>query len=146
MDGVRAAARSWDPPRIVLGVATWPDLQAVQKRLWGNRGLAVAAMTLFMILIVAAPIAAAVIGIADRTDDIIAWSRSPMRASVPPPPEWIAQIPLLGRKIAKEWTALASASSEDLFARGAPYLKALRSGGSASSERSGHSCCIFCWR
>ena len=148
------SVRSWDLTRIVLGVmtivgltmasfwvlkpfllagiwatmvvvATWPMLQAVQARLWGHRGLAVSAMTLVMILIIAAPLATAVIGVANRTDDIIEWSKTIVRSSLPPPPPSVSQIPLVGRKIAKEWTALASASSEDLLTRGAPYLKVL---------------------
>jgi predicted PurR-regulated permease PerM len=154
MDGVNTSVRSWDLTRIVLGVmtigglamasfwvlrpfllagiwatmivvATWPTLRAVQARLWGSRGLAVAAMTLIMVLIVAVPLTTAVIGIADRTDDILAWSKSLTRFSVPTPPEWVSQIPLVGRKIAKEWTTLAALPSEDLFARAAPYSRAV---------------------
>jgi len=100
-------------------------MRAIQAKLWGRRGLAVAAMTLVMFLIIAAPLATAVIGIADRTDDILAWSKALARLSVPPPPEWVFQIPLVGRKIAKEWAVLAALPSEDLVARAAPYLKAI---------------------
>ena len=152
MDGVNTSVRSWDLTRIVLGVmtigglslasfwvlkpfffagiwatmivvATWPALRAVQARLWGSRGLAVAAMTLVMTLVIAAPLTTAVVAIADRTDDILAWSKALTRFSVPPPPEWVSQTPLIGRKIVKEWRTLSAASSEDLFARGAPYLR-----------------------
>src|SRR4029450_13214648 len=74
----------------MIVVATWPALRAVQKRLWGSRGLAVGAMTLLMFLIIAAPLTTAVVGIADRTDEILAWSKSLARFSVPPPPTWVA--------------------------------------------------------
>jgi len=154
MEGANTSARSWDLTRIVLGVmtigglamasfwvlrpfllagiwatmivvATWPALRAVQKRLWGSRGLAVCAMTLLMFLIIAAPLTTAVIGIADRTDEILAWSKSLARFSVPPPPNWVGPIPLVGRRIAMEWSAFAALPSEDLFARSAPYLRAV---------------------
>jgi predicted PurR-regulated permease PerM len=152
LDDVNPSPRGWDLTRIVLGVmtiggltmasfwvlrpfllagiwavmivvATWPTLRAIQARLWGKRSLAVAAMTLIMIVIIVAPLTTAVVGIADRTDDILAWSRTLVGLSVPPPPEWVSQIPLVGRKIAKEWAVIASTSSEDLFARAAPYLR-----------------------
>jgi predicted PurR-regulated permease PerM len=98
-------------------------LRVAQARLWGSRALAVTLMTLIMALIIAAPLATAVIGIVDRTDDILAWSKAVARFSVPPPPDWVSQIPLIGRKIVKEWVVLAALPSEDLFARAAPYLR-----------------------
>jgi predicted PurR-regulated permease PerM len=154
MDDVNTAPRSWDLTRIVLAVmtiggltlasfwvlrpfllagiwatmivvATWPALRMVQARLWGSRSLAVAAMTLVMILVIAAPLATAVLGIADRTDDIVEWFRALAVSSVPPPPEWVDRIPMVGRKIAREWALIAASSSEDLLARGAPYLRAI---------------------
>ena len=152
MNDVNASVRSWDLTRIVLGVmtiggltiasfwvlrpfllagiwatmiviATWPMLRAAQASLWGSRALAVTVMTLVMALIIAAPLATAVIGLADRSDDILAWSRALTRLSVPPPPDWVSQIPLIGRKIAKEWVVLAALPSEDLFAHATPYLR-----------------------
>src|SRR6267142_1755552 len=152
MDDAKTSPRSWDVTRIVLAVmtigaltmasfwvlrpfllagiwatmivvATWPMLRAVQARLWGSRALAATTMTLVMGFVIAAPLATAVVGIADRTDDIVAWYQALAGFSVPSPPNWVAQIPLVGRKIANEWAALAAASSEDLFARAAPYLR-----------------------
>ena len=154
MNEVNTAARSWDLTRIVLGVmtiatltiasfwvlrpfllagiwatmiviATWPMLRAAQASLWGSRALAVTVMTLVMALIIAAPLATTVIGLADRTDDVVAWSKALTRFSMPPPPDWVSQIPLIGRKIAKEWVVLAALPSEDLLARAAPYLTAI---------------------
>ena len=154
MHDANTSPRHWDLTRIVLGVltiggltlasfwvlrpfllagiwatmiviATWPALRAVQARLWGSRGLAVAAMTLVMILIIAAPLATAVVGLADRADDIVAWTKALTRFSMPPPPEWLFQVPLVGRKIAYEWAVLAALPTEDLVARAAPYLRAI---------------------
>ena len=144
--------RSWDLTRIVLGVltigglalasfwvlrpfllagvwatmivvATWPALRAVERRLWGRRSLAVAVMTLVMLLILAAPLATAVIGIAERTDEIVAWSKSLVGFLLAGPPEWVARLPLVGRKIAERWEAIALASSEELTTQAAPYLR-----------------------
>jgi predicted PurR-regulated permease PerM len=152
MDTPNAFPRPWDFTRVVLGVltigglalasfwvlrpfllagiwatmivvATWPTLRAVQARLWGKRSLAVVVMTVVMLLIIAAPLATAVIGVAQRSDDIAEWSRSFVTYVLAGPPEWVARLPLLGRKIAERWQAVAVASSEELTTQAAPYLR-----------------------
>src|SRR5262245_13921850 len=67
-------------------VATWPALRAVQARLWGKRGLAVAVMTVAMLVIVIAPVAVGVATIVEHGGTIVAWSRSLAEFSVPKPP------------------------------------------------------------
>jgi predicted PurR-regulated permease PerM len=44
----------------MIVVATWPALRAVQARLWGGRGLALAVMTLLMLTVIVAPVAVGV--------------------------------------------------------------------------------------
>ena len=47
--------RPFLPPLVwgtMIVVATWPAMRAVQSRLWGKRGLAVAVMTLTMLVVV----------------------------------------------------------------------------------------------
>jgi predicted PurR-regulated permease PerM len=151
MDAPAAPLSSWDLTRIVLGVmtiggltlltfwvlkpfvlagiwattivvATWPTLRRLERRLWGKRSLAVAVMTFFMVLIVVAPLATAVLAIAERADEIIGWSRSLLTVKVPQPPDWVGKAPLVGQKIAVQWRTLAAESSEELFAHATPYL------------------------
>ena len=152
MDYPNTSARLWDLPRIVLGVmtigglalasfwvlrpfllagvwatmivvASWPTLRAVQARLWGKRSLAVAVMTLVMLLLIAAPLVTAAVGIAQRSEDIVAWSRSLTAFVMAGPPEWVAPLPLVGNKVAEKWREVASASSDELSAQAAPYLR-----------------------
>ncbi len=152
MDHPNTSPRGWDLTRIVLGVmtigglamasfwvlrpfllatiwatmivvATWPTLRAVQARLWGKRALAVAVMTVVMLLLIALPLATAVIGVAERTDEIVAWSKSLAEYVLAGPPEWVARLPLVGGKLAQRWQAVASASSDELQTQAAPYLR-----------------------
>src|SRR4029450_4527962 len=151
MDAPTTPMRSWDLTRIVLGVmtigglallsfwvlrpfllagiwattivvATWPALRRLERRLWGRRSLAVAVMTLFMVLIVVAPVATAGVAIPGRHIAVAGSSEALLTASAPPPPSWVAKVPLVGRKIAVQWRALAAESSEELFAHATPYL------------------------
>ena len=144
--------RGWDLTRIVLGVmtigglvlasfwvvkpfllaaiwatmivvSTWPTLLAVQARLWGRRSLAVLVMTAVMLMLIVGPLATAVIGVAERTDKIVAWSRSTADFLMAGPPDWVSGVPLIGRRISERWAVAAAASSEELTTQAAPYLK-----------------------
>lgn len=107
----------------MIVVATWPALRAVEARLWGNRGLAVAVMTLTMLAILAVPLAMAVVAVVDRADDVVAWTRSLATRPLPALPEWITGLPLVGKKLTAEWAKIAVAPSEELAARINPYVR-----------------------
>jgi predicted PurR-regulated permease PerM len=146
-----ASVRSWDLTRILLAVvsiggliaasfwvlrpflpaviwatmivvASWPALRAVEARLWGRRSLAVAVMTLVMLAVLTVPLTLAVIGIVDRADDLVVWTKSLAGRPLPGPPDWVESLPLVGNRIAAEWRSVVSSSSEDLTARVTPYL------------------------
>jgi predicted PurR-regulated permease PerM len=103
-------------------VATWPALRMVQARLWGKRALAVTVMTLVMLAILAAPLAMAVVAIIERADDVLEWTKALAARGIPAPPEWVAGLPLVGKKIAMEWRRIASTPPEELAAHVTPYL------------------------
>jgi predicted PurR-regulated permease PerM len=108
-------------------VATWPLLLGLQKRLWGKRRLAAAVMTVVMLLVLVVPLSLAVVTIVDKADNIMGWVKALSSLTVPPAPQWLASIPLVGSKVADRWQQLAVLSPEDLSARLAPYAgKAVR--------------------
>lgn len=100
----------------MIVIATWPFFLKLQARLGGRRWLAVAVMTLLMLLVLIVPITFAVLTIVDRSDEIIGWCKSFSLASVkiPPPPEWVGKIPLAGHWLDGQWGRLAAVSPEEL--------------------------------
>jgi predicted PurR-regulated permease PerM len=102
-------------------VATWPLLLRLQQRLWGKRRLAVVVMSLALLLVLLVPLTLAVITIVDKADQIVAWVKSLASFTVPPPPHWFGNIPLVGAKLADRWQQLAALSPENLSARLAPH-------------------------
>ena len=104
-------------------VSTWPLMLAVQRRLWGKRSLAVMVMTTALLLVVIVPLALAVLTIVEHADDVTERVKTFAHASVPPPPGWVEGLPLIGRKLAADWQALAALGPDDLHARIAPYAK-----------------------
>ena len=102
-------------------VATWPLLLWLQKRLWGKRRLAVAVMTVVLLLVLVVPFLLAVVTIVDKSDQIVGWIKSLASFTVPPPPQWVKGIPLVGLRLADKWWQFASLSPEELSARLAPH-------------------------
>jgi predicted PurR-regulated permease PerM len=102
-------------------VATWPLLIRAQARLGGRRSLAVALMTLVLLLVLVVPLSLAVMTIVGHSDQIVDWSRSLATLGVPPPPAWLETIPLVGARIAERWRHLAAGGPEAMTALFAPY-------------------------
>jgi predicted PurR-regulated permease PerM len=107
----------------MIVVTTWPVMLGLQKRLRGKRALAVAVMTVALLLVFIIPFTFAVVTIIDRSDDIVAWSKSLATLTIPPPPEWVGKLPVVGSKLAARWQQLASAAPAELSERLAPYVK-----------------------
>jgi predicted PurR-regulated permease PerM len=104
-------------------VATWPLMIGLQARLGGRRWLAVTIMTVVMLMLLVVPLVLAVSTIVEHVDDIAGWSKSIATLQVPPPPDWVERVPVLGSRIATEWRQLAATPTEELAARAAPYIR-----------------------
>jgi predicted PurR-regulated permease PerM len=94
----------------------------IERRLWGRRSLAVVVMTLIMLALILVPVGIAVVTIVERAEEISAFTRSLAHLSVPAPPAWVKDLPVVGERIATGWQNLASLRPEDLASRATPYL------------------------
>lgn len=106
----------------MIVVATWPTMRALQARLGGRRGVAVALMTLAMVVIVVAPIAVGILVVVEHAADVVGWSRSLAASAAVGPPAWLGDVPLVGQRLVGEWERLIAARPEELAARVRPYL------------------------
>jgi predicted PurR-regulated permease PerM len=77
-----------------------------------------------MVLVFVVPLVLAIQTLVDNTDLIAEWVRTLATAPIPPPPEWLSRVPLVGAKIAEGWTSIAASGKEDLVARLAPHATA----------------------
>jgi predicted PurR-regulated permease PerM len=107
---------------VMIVVATWPEMRWIEQRCGGRRGIAVTAMTAIMLLVILGPVAMAVVSLIDRADEIAAWTRSLATLSVPPPPTWVSDLPLVGTRIATWWSGMSSMHPEDFAAHITPHL------------------------
>jgi predicted PurR-regulated permease PerM len=104
-----------------LVVATWPLMLRVQHRLWNRRGLAVAIMTLALLLVFLVPFWLAITTIIDNFDRIVEWGTSLKSFKLPPPPQWLAAVPMFGERAVQFWDSVATSGVEPLVAKAAPY-------------------------
>ncbi|MEP6934352.1 MAG: AI-2E family transporter YdiK [Nitrospirota bacterium] len=106
----------------MIVVATWPMLLMLQRWLFGRRWLAVTVMTLLLLAIFLLPLSFAIGAFAENFKEISTWTTSLSTLTVPPPPDWLGKLPLVGAKATSQWQQIAALSREELGTRLAPYL------------------------
>jgi predicted PurR-regulated permease PerM len=106
-------------------VATWPIMLRFQRLLAGKRLLAVAVMTLALLLVFIVPFSLAVGTIVGNSDQIIGWAKGLAVYTLPAPPDWLAKLPVAGPKINEAWRDFSAAGPEGWRARLAPHTGAI---------------------
>lgn len=104
-------------------VATWPLLIGLQGMLGGRRWLAVAGMTLALLLVLIVPLFFGIDALLSNSDQIVEWSKSITKLEVPQPPGWVESLPLVGSKIAARWQHVAAMPPDDIASALAPYAQ-----------------------
>ncbi len=108
----------------MIAVATWPLLLRAQAWLGGRRSLAVASMTIALLLTLVVPLSLGIENIVENAGRIADWSKSLATLTLPQPPAWVEGLPVVGGKIAGRWQQLAAAGPEEVAARISPYARA----------------------
>jgi len=109
----------------MLVVATWPVLLRLQAVLWNRRSLAVAVMTLILLLLFMLPMVMAIGTVVRNSDQIVEWTKSIAYFQIPAPPDWIAGLPFVGDTIASTWQQAADSGGKELMGKLAPYAGAI---------------------
>src|SRR3989449_8450938 len=107
----------------MIVVATWPLMLRVQSALWGRRGLAVAVMTVVLLLGLIVPLALALTTIVAHSQEIASGAQWLATWAVPPPPDWVERLPLVGSRLAARWKEVSAIDAGDFSARLAPYTR-----------------------
>ena len=108
----------------MLVVATWPILKSLERRLGNRRAPAVAVMTLGLLLLLVIPLWAAISTIAEHAQEVSLLATKLAESGLPQPPEWVAKLPLVGKKLSETLAAWANAGPAGLEARLGPYVSA----------------------
>lgn len=104
-----------------LVLATWPLMLWVQRRAGNRRSVAVIVMTLVIVLALILPLWLAISTVLTNIDLIGDLLRTVLSMRIPPPPDWLATIPVIGETAAKAWARVTSAEAQVLLTRLTPY-------------------------
>jgi predicted PurR-regulated permease PerM len=102
-------------------IATWPLMRRAQASLGNSRGLAVAVMTIVLLLVFVLPFWLAIGTIAGHSGQIIDWGESIAATGLPPPPDWLSKVPLVGPDTARVWQDIGDAGLRELLQKARPY-------------------------
>jgi predicted PurR-regulated permease PerM len=106
---------------VTIVTATWPLMTSIQSRLWDRRSLAVAVMTAVLLCVLVVPLWLAIGTIVSNADQIAGWVKSMSAFEFPPPPAWLAGLPLFGSDLVAAWEKVAVAELQDFIKKLAPY-------------------------
>ena len=106
----------------MIVIATWPLLIIVQDKVRGRRPAVLILMGL-LVLIFVIPFTLAVGTIVDNAPQLAALGKQVTALEIPPPPDWVGQIPLIGTQVDEYWQKAAVASSGEFAQRLTPYLR-----------------------
>jgi len=105
----------------MIVVATWPVMRRLQTWLRGSRKLAVAAMIGALLLVLVLPLTLAIKAIVSNAGEVIDWAARLRSFTMPPPPEWLGTLPVVGTPAMEAWQKAASSQLADVASAAAPY-------------------------
>jgi len=88
---------------MILSFSTWPVYAYFRRLVGGRATLAATLMTLLVTLVLLAPFAVVVAGLAENADELAGMAQKLMREGLPDPPEWIKELPLVGVSADAYW-------------------------------------------
>jgi predicted PurR-regulated permease PerM len=104
-----------------LVVATWPLMLRVQHRLWDRRWLAVIVMILALLFVVVVPFWLAISTVVANAGRLGAFAGSLAAFRMPPTPNWVHTIPIIGASVAQAWADVANMGVSELAKDMSPY-------------------------
>lgn len=90
----------------VLAFATWPLMRILARKLKGNTTLAASILTTGWVLLLAIPLVLVGFNVAGYIQEGTEMLKNLLTTGMPPEPEWLAGVPLVGEYLHEMWAAL----------------------------------------
>ncbi len=103
-------------------VAVWPLLLRLQKLFGGSRALAVTLMTIIVVVLFVVPFWLAVTTILNHIDALVGLAHAAVAFRLPPPPHWVADLPIVGDKLVEVWTKFQGEGLSTVLPSATPYI------------------------
>lgn len=109
---------------LMIVVACWPLMLKLERVVAGRRALAVAAMTVMMLMVFILPLVLAAGTLVANADTLWHWGQMAAQFELPPLPGWVATLPVVGAQVADLWKALQEAEAGSVVQRAAQVVAA----------------------
>lgn len=90
----------------VICFSTWPIYRQCERACRGYRAPAAAAMTIFVVIVVVAPLALLATALADDITKLAAGVTRVLEQGPSAPPNWVKGLPIVGESVAAYWETL----------------------------------------
>ncbi|GLZ88894.1 AI-2E family transporter [Metapseudomonas resinovorans] len=105
----------------VLAFASWPLMRLLSNLLNGRESAAAALLTAGWMILVALPLVWLLGNLAEHVRDATELAKNVQVEGLPPPPEWLHQVPLIGERLVRAWHSI-DAQGAAFFASLRPYM------------------------
>ncbi len=92
---------------VVLAASTWPVFTWARRRSGGRSALAATAVTVGILVVVVTPFVIVGSTLAENSDRVSTFVRGLVERGPPDPPAWVAQLPMVGPRLADYWASFA---------------------------------------
>ena len=107
----------------IIAISTWSLFERLQRRLKERQGLAAFILTTGLILVFIVPISLLVYSLSEYVASVAGLIKDLTTMTVPPPPAWLANAPLIGPRINEFWRH-ASTDMPAVLESARPAIKA----------------------
>jgi predicted PurR-regulated permease PerM len=107
----------------MIVVATWPLMLQVERLCGGRRPWAVALMCLLLLAVLIVPLAVATEAILSNIDTLQSFLQRLPEMKLPPPPDWLAGLPLIGERASTAWANTSQMGFHDFATRIQPHVR-----------------------
>jgi len=97
---------------MVLSFSTWPFYERLLKRFGERRTLGALTMTLAMVIVVLLPLVIVGTTLAGSVKEFTAAVRLALQSGLPPPPQWLTKLPVVGQSAGAYWESLVGDSAK----------------------------------
>lgn len=88
---------------IIITVSTWPLYRRLVQRLGGRKKIAATIMAVGLLVVLVVPISLLVESLAEGIAAVAGLLRDLTTVVLPPPPDWLATVPVLGPTLDQQW-------------------------------------------
>lgn len=96
----------------IVAYCSWRPYQKLVRAFKGHRALAVLAIVLTILVLVIGPALYGGVMFSTRVPELVALAQKRLSGSVPPLPDWLARLPMVGTRLEDTWEALAARNPE----------------------------------